>query len=113
MVVMNEFRKAPESDRSEEPKFSGSGRLQINADFLLRDDHFGALLTAGKPEADLATFRTLPEPTRSRWCPNQAVGSETIAIPYSNQHGDLRWRSNHCNSLLFRTVTPSTAAKAL
>ena len=86
MVVMNEFRKAPESDRSEEPKFSGSGRLQINADFLLRDDHFGALLTAGKPEADLATFWTLPEQTRSRWCPNQAVGSETIAIPCSNEH---------------------------
>ena len=44
-----DFRRGPESDRSEEPKFSGSGRLQINDDFLLRDDHFGALLAAGKP----------------------------------------------------------------
>ena len=85
----NKFRTGPESDRSEEPKFSGSGRLQINDDFLLRDDHFGALLAAGKTEADLTDFRTLPEPTRSRWRPNQ------------------------CNSLLNRTITPMAAAKPL
>ena len=63
----NEFRRGPESDRSEEPKLSGSGRLQINGDFLLQDDNFGALLAAVKPEADLTDFRTLPEPTRGRW----------------------------------------------
>ena len=82
-----EFWRGPESDRSEEPKFSGSGRLQINDDFLLRDDHFGALLAAGKPEADLTDFRTLPEPTRGRW------------------------RPNHCNSWLNRTISPMAAAK--
>ena len=40
-------------------EFSGSGGLQINDDFLLRYVHFGALLAAGKPEADLTNFRTL------------------------------------------------------
>ena len=84
---MSELRKGPESGRSEEPKFSGSGRLQINDDFLLRDDHFGALLAAGKPEADLTDLRTLPEPTRGRW------------------------RPNHCNSSLNRTKRPMAAAK--
>ena len=72
-VVMNEFGKRPESNWSEEPKLSGSGRLQINDDFLLQDDHFRALLAADKPEADLTNFRSLLEPTRSRWRQTNAI----------------------------------------
>ena len=40
-------------------------------------------------------------------------GSETIVIPCSNEHGHLRWRSNHCNSKLNRTRILLTAAKPL
>ena len=84
---MTEFRKGPESHRSEEPKFSVSVRLQINDDFLLRNDYFGALLAADKPEAVLTDFRTLPETPR--------------------------WRSNHRNSWLNRTCTPLAAAQTI
>ena len=119
---MTEFRKGPESHRSEEPKFSASGRLQINDDFLFRNDHFRALLAADKPEAVLTDFRTLPE--TPRWRSNHCnsllnrtytplAAAQTIVIPYSNAHGYLRWRSNHCNSLLNRTCTPLAAAQTI
>ena len=40
-------------------------KLLFDSASPVQDDHFGALLAAGKPEADLTNFRTLPEPTRS------------------------------------------------
>ena len=50
-------RTGPESDRSEEPKFSASGRLQINDDFRLRDDHFRTFSATTKPKTNLTEFR--------------------------------------------------------
>ena len=75
VIVMSEFRRGPESDRSEEPKFSGSGRLRINDDFLFQDDHFGALLAAGKPARPI---RPIFGPPRNR---PEADGAQTIVIP--------------------------------
>ena len=55
-----EFRRGPESDPSEEPKISVSGRLQNSIEFLVRTGGFRGLLAAGKPGADLGRFGTPP-----------------------------------------------------
>ena len=59
-------QSGPEYDWSEEPTFSGSSRLQINNDFLLRDEYFKAFSAAGKPGPMWPNFGKVQNPTDLR-----------------------------------------------